>query len=66
MGVDAFATSDEAFAAQALLEAYRTGNVEEVKKCIESHHMFLELDNQVPANTLCQWCYIVKFSLYAM
>lgn len=47
MGVDEFATSDEAFAADALFEAYRSGDAAEVKKCIQTHSLFLELDNQV-------------------
>lgn len=47
MGVDSFASSDGAFAAEALFEAYRSGDGEEVRKCVQGHSAFLELDNQV-------------------
>ncbi len=47
MGVDDFANSDEAFASDALFESYRSGDPAEVKRCIETHQIFLELDNQV-------------------
>ena len=47
MGVDSFASSDGAFAAEALFEAYKSGDVEEVRKCIQNNSTFMELDNQV-------------------
>lgn len=47
MGVDTFATSDGAFAAEALFDAYRSGDAEEVRKCVQTHSTFMELDNQV-------------------
>lgn len=47
MEVELFASSDEAFAAEALFQAYRSGHAEEVKQCVASTHAFLELDNQV-------------------
>ncbi|BDA50046.1 probable gamma-soluble NSF attachment protein [Coccomyxa sp. Obi] len=47
MGVDSFASSDGAFAAEALFDAYRSGDAEEVRKCIQTHSAFMELDNQI-------------------
>lgn len=45
--VDAFMTSDEAFAAEALLSACRVGDAEAVAAAVKKHHVFLHLDNQV-------------------
>jgi len=45
--VDAFAQSDEAFAAEALFEAYKTGTAEDVKSCIAKKNIFFDLDNNV-------------------
>lgn len=45
--MDNFASSDEAAAAEALFDAYRSGGVEEVRSCIKGRNIFLELDNQV-------------------
>ncbi len=49
MGVDSFASSDGAFAAEALFEAYRSGDAAEIQNCVKEHNAFLELDNQVRA-----------------
>ena len=45
--VDSFAQSEEAFAAEALFEAYRTGTAEDVQKCITKRPIFFDLDNNV-------------------
>ena len=47
MEVEVFSSSDEAFAAEALFQAYRSGDAEEVKRCVAQTGAFLELDNQV-------------------
>jgi hypothetical protein len=47
MDVEEFASSGEAFAAEALFQAYRSGDAEEVKRCVAQTGAFLELDNQV-------------------
>ena len=47
MDVPAFDGSEEARVAEALLDAYRTGDGEAVRQCVASHAVFLELDNQV-------------------
>ena len=41
-----FSVGDYAAAADALLQAYRSGHAEEVKQCVASRAAFLELDNQ--------------------
>lgn len=43
----AFSSSDEACAAEALFQAYRSGDAGTVKECVASQPSFLELDNQV-------------------
>ncbi len=45
--VSAFSGSEEERVAEALLDAYRSGDSEAVQKCVASHAVFLELDNQV-------------------
>ena len=50
--VDSFAQSEEAFAAEALFEAYRTGTAEDVQKCISKRPIFFDLDNSVSFSTL--------------
>lgn len=47
LAVDAFSTSEQAFGAEKLLEAYRSGDPEAVRKSIASQSLFLDLDNQV-------------------
>lgn len=54
MGVDTFASSDGAFAAEALFDAYRSGDNEEVRKCTQTHSAFIELDNQVRGPPFCK------------
>ena len=45
--MDAFSSSEEAFAAEALLEAYELGSKQEVQQSIAKHSIFRDLDNQV-------------------
>ena len=45
--MDAFSSSEEAFAAEALLEAYKLGSKKEVQQSIAKHSIFRDLDNQV-------------------
>lgn len=47
LGVDAFSSSEQAFAAEKLLEAYRCGDAGAVRKSVASQNLFLDLDNQV-------------------
>jgi gamma-soluble NSF attachment protein len=47
LAVDAFISSDEAFAADALLAAYRTGDETAVASTVKSNPVFNYLDNQV-------------------
>lgn len=47
LGVDMFATSDEAFAADALFEAYRSGNAELIRKVVASKTVFKFLDASI-------------------
>ena len=53
--MDAFAQSEEAFAAEALFGAYRSGDADEVKRCVSSRRLFLDLDNQVTAHSRPPW-----------
>lgn len=45
--INAFASSDEAFAADALFEAYRTASVEVIQGAVRGHRCFLNLENQL-------------------
>ena len=45
--VEIFARSEEAFAAEALLESYKLASVQEVQQSIAKHPIFRDLDNQV-------------------
>ena len=45
--MEPFSSSDEAFAAEALFQAYRSGDAAQVRQCVASTRTFLELDNQV-------------------
>ena len=45
--VDSFSQSEEAFAAESLFDAYRTGSAEDIKRCISKRSIFTDLDNQV-------------------
>lgn len=47
LAVDTFERSEEAFAAEALFDAYRAGTDEEIKQCINKKSIFMDLDNQV-------------------
>ena len=47
LGVDAFARSEEALAAEAVFEAYRLGSREDIQQCVKKHSIFADLDNQV-------------------
>ncbi|KAK9815390.1 hypothetical protein WJX72_002807 [[Myrmecia] bisecta] len=47
LGVDNFTSCEEAFAADALFDAYKTGDAEEVRKVLAAKHIFKDLDNQV-------------------
>ncbi|KIY98118.1 Gamma-soluble NSF attachment protein [Monoraphidium neglectum] len=47
MGVDAFSSSDEAFAADALFLSYADGNAEKVKALVQSKAAFRQLDAAV-------------------
>ena len=51
LGVDAFTSSDEAFAAEALLEAYRSGDPDAVASVVKAKACFASMDNQVGP-----WC----------
>ncbi|GIL76647.1 hypothetical protein Vretimale_8842 [Volvox reticuliferus] len=47
MAVDSFANSNEAFAADALFEAYRSKNEEAISSLVKSKAIFKQLDHQV-------------------
>lgn len=47
LGVDAFSSSDEAFAAEELFEAYKTADAGAILKVVASKPSFMSLDNQV-------------------
>lgn len=47
LAVDAFASSDEAFAAEAVLGAYRGGDAAAVAAAVKAHHAFGHLDSQL-------------------
>jgi len=47
LSVDEFASSDEAFAADELLAAYRAADAEAIAAALKRHHAFTHLDNQV-------------------
>ena len=47
LNVDAFSSSDEAFAADALFLAYKSGQEDSVRKLIKDKSIFKNLDNQV-------------------
>ena len=47
LGVDAFNVSSEALTAEALLDAYRSGDESAIRNVISSKHIFMDLDNQV-------------------
>ena len=44
--VETFSSSDEAFAAEALFDAYRTGDPEAVVKLVKKNQTLSNLDNQ--------------------
>lgn len=44
LAVSEFASSDEAFAAEALVEGYRSGDVEAVKEAVKGHRCMVYLD----------------------
>lgn len=45
--MEAYARSEEAVAAEDVLEAYKLGDKEAVRKAIDKHMIFRDLDNQV-------------------
>lgn len=47
LSVEDFASSDEAFAADELLAAYRSADSEAIAAALKRHHSFIHLDNQV-------------------
>lgn len=47
LGVDAFMSSDEAFAADALFDAYRTADPGVVAETVKRNQVFVHLDNQL-------------------
>ncbi|KAK9835464.1 hypothetical protein WJX74_000594 [Apatococcus lobatus] len=47
LGVSNFSSSDEAFVAEALFEAYRSQDAEEVKRVVKAKHVLSDLDNAV-------------------
>ncbi|PNH04847.1 hypothetical protein TSOC_008997 [Tetrabaena socialis] len=47
MGVEAFAHTEEAFAADALFEAYRNNDEEGIASIVKSKQLFKHLDHQV-------------------
>lgn len=46
LGVDAFSCSSDALAAEALLDAYKSGDESAIRKVIASKPVFQDLDNQ--------------------
>ena len=49
LGVTAFSSSEEAFVAEALFEAYRSQDAEAVKGVVKAKHILSDLDNAVGA-----------------
>ena len=47
LAVESFTSSKEAFAADDLMEAFRTGDAAHVQKVVATNFLFRELDNQV-------------------
>ena len=47
LAVESFTSSKEAFAADDLMEAYRSGDAAHVQKVVATNFLFRELDNQV-------------------
>lgn len=47
MNVDIFSSSDEAFAADALFDAYRTADADAITGVIKANHIFTALDSQI-------------------
>ncbi len=47
LGVTAFSSSEEAFVAEALFEAYRSQDAEAVKSVVKAKHILSDLDNAV-------------------
>ncbi|KAJ9532770.1 hypothetical protein QJQ45_010880 [Haematococcus lacustris] len=47
LAIDAFVSSEEAFAADALFSAYRSGEEDEVQRVVKSKSVFKQLENQV-------------------
>lgn len=43
----AFTTSEEAFAAEELLNAFRSGDADQVTRLIKPNSVFMNIDNQV-------------------
>ena len=50
LGVSAFSSSQEAFVAEALFEAYRSQDAEAVKRVVKAKHVLSDLDNAVRPN----------------
>ena len=61
--MDAFATSEEALAAEAIFEAYRVGRREDIQHCIKKHSIFTDLDNQVFASFLSSFIKLATSNL---
>ena len=47
LAVESFTSSKEAFAADDLMEAFRSGDTAQVQKVVAANFLFRELDNQV-------------------
>ena len=47
LAVESFTSSKEAFAADDLMEAFRSGDAAQVQKVVATNFLFRELDNQV-------------------
>jgi hypothetical protein len=47
--VPAFTTSEEAFAAEELINAFRSGNAERITALIKPNSLYMNVDNQVGA-----------------
>lgn len=47
LAVESFTSSKEAFAADDLMEAFRSGDAAQVQKVVADNFLFRELDNQV-------------------
>ena len=50
LGVDAFSCSSEALVAEALLDAYKSGDEAAIRQVIASKPIFQDLDNQASIN----------------